>query len=369
LTDRALDWAKHDPWRFRLECGDSFVSAKIDGSGLEGLASGDTHSDSEKTSFSASLKASYGGAGGGVSTDNTTAKMESEDRVRITYRQLGGGGYKTATTIKDFKNLVENIGSAATGNNATTFILFEIRPYTELADYTLAVDEQPMATMANQFYRLYTIRDITTDVIVNPDQYITDEGASITSVASIGNAVQSDMLLIAAALKACTAIDKNKPRAPVSCQLPNRTDGTVVPTTDYDFRAGLPLKKSDAAAWASEQADQKTLADAEQALKSIPPTVSHFVCDIPDPLPLTGCVSGHYDQISNGRYTALSDKIQGLKSKLSSLPKAYDDDEMRYRVYVALPNQIRCSAHIEDNGCIVGTELLAYRDKIKASHP
>ena len=356
LTQRAKKLITQGRFKdFRSLCGDSFVSAVSTASGIDGVVVADTKGKDEKTAVTAAVEAGYGAFAGGASTNTTTDVMQSENRIHIKYHQVGGGPTITvAQSVKDFHQLVANIGSAANPTFSPKTLL-EYTPYTNLLDYYQA-SEGDLGHIANQYFRLFSFTAAANEVIGHPEEFILDEGADVNSVAKLATKAQNDMGVLQAALANCGG---NK-----TCVYP----APPFYPTDYDYRAGLPLTKADGEPWASAAGLRQAIANDQQALSNVSPTVSSFECDIPDPPPLTGCIRGHYTLSPNSTYVKLQAEIASDQQKLSGI-NAFPDDEIRFRVYVFDTNTNRCAVLAEQDACITGTTLNDYRAFIVRSDP
>lgn len=353
LTARAKKWAISDPWRFHLECGDSYVSAHLVGTGINGLVAADTRSEQEKTALRASFSGSYGPVSGQADVSQDIQTMASSSRLHITYHQIGGANLEVANTLSSFNDIVRTIGPKAYDANGTPIYL-EARPYTELADFTPPPEFTLVTDMVNEYFRLFTVRDLTTDVITNPTQYILGGPVDIASVSAVGSKIGLDMDALFRSISECSQTLKRGMMN--TCILPPN-----VPLTDYIYRAHLPLRKVDGQPYRDMQSLYNELTAAERNLKSTPIFVKESVCAIGiEPF----CVKYIDLNKSNPAYTFAQQKVTDLKRQIAAKPEVFDDIEMRYKIYVAYPAQIRCREHVDNNGCVVGNELNSLRDEV-----
>lgn len=359
LTPQARVWARKDLRRFRQECGDSYISGTSRGSGINGVAVADTRSEEERQSFSAAVQGNYGPVGAKAEVEKAVESMATQNRVHITYVQLGGSGMPTSTDIKSFRALVEKIGSAAapSDTNAPKTVM-EYRPYTELGDYKSAAGASGDAeAIVDQYLRLLTLtRWASVDIITEPNKYDLSQDTKITAVADMATKANSDMVTLRTTLAACN---------PRGCSFP-----AGLPRDDYLYRTKLPLTLELARPWAESQSIRAQLADVNASIATTSATVSRWVCDVP-PVPLLdNCPAniGHYENDPNPTYQALTASLGSLQKRLNDLGLVLDDAETRFRVYIAEPNRRRCQDLLQQTGCITGAELNGYRAQMVQSN-
>ena len=315
-------------------------------SGIEGVVSANTRNETEKTSASAAIRGTYGVASGSVTATQTMESMESQGRVSIQYHQIGGVGTVISTTPEAFRKLIVDIGPIANGQTSAPHHV-GLMSYKRLANYRSPfATNLDMEVMANQYYRLETIRRQLFEAISHPQNYVFNDKVPQDSMNSLATAVQQDMNKLSTALGKCAD-------QPKTCRYPSGVE-----RRDYTYRSKMPLSQVAAADWTELKAAQDGLPAAVAAHAATPAKlggVRRCVTRI-----LSACTNFTYDYPDNPQFAATKATVDQLNATIARLSGAKSIDEQRYRLFILLPAQQRCQSG-ENDVCINATEMAQFK--------
>lgn len=331
--------ARRSPLEFRSRCGDSFVSMVRRGSGIIGLASAATQTETEKNDFKASVQGSFGITQASASVASSMERMQSEDRFFLQYTQTGGAGSIIPTSLDKFKELVTTIGTQASPTTAAPYQI----ALTKYSAITRNADDRNslMSDLADQYFRLDTIRRDLLDANANPDRYQLDAKVKPADIAPLETRVDRAMRAIEAEIARCGT-------KPNRCRFPRS-----VPRDDYEYRAAMPITKLAAAAWARHLAAHPAVVAATNALAAIAPTVrtgDHCVR-----FSFRVCQERSPDYGTNPAYTEAAAKLERAKQEEADYANAPTVDERRFQVLISDVNLARCDNH--ESACIDATRV------------
>ena len=339
--------ARMHPLDFRRECGDAFVSMVRNGSGLIGVASASTHTESEHSDFKAAVHGSFGISQVSASVQSSMDHMQSEGRVSLDYTQVGGQGLPVATSLNAFKDLVVQIGQQAKPETAAPYQI-ALTKYSSIRGYPSGTESLDLISkMADQYFGLETIRRDLLDANAHPDLYVLDGSVTAAQVSTLETEVDASMAAVKIAVEKCA-------KKPKTCKYPAK-----VPVDDYDYRSRMPITKEAAGAWFQHLAAQKELADATDTLTRTPTQVQNG--DHCVRFSFRVCQERSPSFEANPEYARVQGRIAKAQEQVNALSSAPTIDQRRFDILVSEVNLARCQQR--DATCINAERL----DKIKVT--
>ena len=113
LKEKPLKMVEKDPLEFSKLCGDSFIANTRRSTQLQGIYTFHTHSDEEKKSSEAELRAQFGTGSANISASQKIESLIKDSKLNVQYTQIGGSGLKIATTEEGFIAAIQNLGQTA----------------------------------------------------------------------------------------------------------------------------------------------------------------------------------------------------------------------------------------------------------------
>jgi hypothetical protein len=162
--------------RFRLICGDGYISEFVTGGGFQSIITISTSSKTEKERLSASLSASYSLASGSASFNQEISEISKTNRVEIRSLQRGGSGTIPLTPdeiSEKIKSLPDSVAASPSPMEAVVF------------SYILLLDDPsiPLVDLSEREVALTYLSDLATrarDQQANA-QYILDHPSEFYS--------------------------------------------------------------------------------------------------------------------------------------------------------------------------------------------
>lgn len=232
LRSALVSLAEKNPIEFRRRCGDAFVSSIFLQSGIQGVYSLYTRTQTERNEVKGKMAGAYGLFSASASAKQILDKMSKEGRLSIHYTQLGGTGTRVATTEGELRELVKELGTVAEG---AAPVEIGITYYSELPNFPQSQNavDQDIGLIADQYLRLEALINAMNDMRQNRYGYGLFEAADLRRIELLQDSAIAQYDRLKNTLQQCIPNDRD-------CVYP-----ADLPRDDYDIRAQLPVRTID----------------------------------------------------------------------------------------------------------------------------
>ena len=345
LSAQAHTLAKNNPEQFLRTCGDSFVSAVIEGGELLATMTFATTSVSEKRDLRA---AASGGSPFSSGQGEFQQKMEEyakSNRLQLEYAKRGGSGDPVPTSREELNRSIE--GLAVSAKHAPFPLSINLMRYSDLPDWpgiALSNSGFDATELARQYWRKKSLFYQLSDILQKREEYIFGWGTSVASVNDLQDKIYEQL--------ECTADLIKGTNWDTAAAPPDET--CLKPGSDYGVRIELPIRKGSFEGYNRYQQTKERFRLAKtkrgQALEVCRSQFFNF----------DRCVRS-LDAELNAATSALPPAREGFVNDLREQIVEQQIRQLR---------EIRCRQDIRDaSGCIANQEIDALRARIHIQIP
>jgi K+-transporting ATPase c subunit len=212
LTPAALGWLSGDISTFQRVCGDGFVSAIHRGTRVHVLATYQSRSEQEKSSFSASLAASGFGASASANMSSVMDQATLDKNTRYTISQQGGIPFGPP---KSFDELAKMFTKTENFIERPAAFAVTLTPYSTVANYPSGVvlqSPERLKRLGDYYIVLSDLYGLSSDALeyalnstlASPyDPQVVDAYGGVQHLRAIKDAIHSDLKMLEVGITDC----------------------------------------------------------------------------------------------------------------------------------------------------------------------